>query len=455
MTKQKFISMVDVEGFQQRYDLQVRLNPHINILYGKNGKGKTTLLHIIANAIEHDFSRFQYVQFKKILLVSGEGNFLEITKGNQSADIFVHLDGKLISSLNNQFQIANHDKMELAKAFGGPPTYLPAFRSILEGVDSQPFTPDQNEPAVNRIFQMEKRLADANIHKMMQQDRSIPYGLWLDDHWARRVSNNTWLCRKWFGDFVPTIRYPSVSDVKHGMIDEWNSAVREINTGEQNMFRTTFLNTINYVTEGKNSIPYRTENILKELVALVEWTMSNSVQKASQEIYRELQASLATVDSSDESAAPILEIYRNALHRSAERELALLRPLRQFELTVNAFLKDKKIVIGHNESAFVPTGKLSVTFNGSAYELESLSSGERQIVTMLYFATRDFVANGVVLIDEPEISLHVDWQRKILSQISSHAPDKQIIACTHSPEIGADHLKETQDFDPYLNLEYA
>ena len=44
-----------------------------------------------------------------------------------------------------------------------------------------------------------------------------------------------------------------------------------------------------------------------------------------------------------------------------------------------------------------------------------------------------------VLIDEPEISLHVDWQRRLLRRMAEQIGGRQIIVCTHSPTIGADY----------------
>ena len=44
-----------------------------------------------------------------------------------------------------------------------------------------------------------------------------------------------------------------------------------------------------------------------------------------------------------------------------------------------------------------------------------------------------------MLIDEPEISLHVDWQRIIIAEITRQANGRQVIVCTHAPEIAADH----------------
>jgi predicted ATP-dependent endonuclease of OLD family len=43
----------------------------------------------------------------------------------------------------------------------------------------------------------------------------------------------------------------------------------------------------------------------------------------------------------------------------------------------------------------------------------------------------------VVLIDEPEISLHIDWQRKLLPEMVKQLDEKQLIICTHSAVIAS------------------
>jgi len=67
---------------------------------------------------------------------------------------------------------------------------------------------------------------------------------------------------------------------------------------------------------------------------------------------------------------------------------------------------------------------------------------------MLFSASRLATNQGTFLVDEPELSLHVDWQRCILTELMKQAVDRQIIACTHSPEVGADHPDAVQWFEP-------
>lgn len=70
-----------------------------------------------------------------------------------------------------------------------------------------------------------------------------------------------------------------------------------------------------------------------------------------------------------------------------------------------------------------------------------LSTGEINILTLLYRLVFETTCDSIVLIDEPEISLHVEWQEQISSvieKIMGMNPGMQVIIASHSPFIGAD-----------------
>jgi len=83
---------------------------------------------------------------------------------------------------------------------------------------------------------------------------------------------------------------------------------------------------------------------------------------------------------------------------------------------------------------------------------QALSSGERQIVTLIY-ATTKMSQRDVILIDEPEISLNVDWQRKLLPEMEKQIPSKQLIVCTHSPIISAKYRERMIELKPEITEE--
>ena len=68
----------------------------------------------------------------------------------------------------------------------------------------------------------------------------------------------------------------------------------------------------------------------------------------------------------------------------------------------------------------------------SAYQL---SSGEKQLLIILLTVLVQDNKPSILLMDEPEISLHIEWQRKLIRYIRELNPNVQVIIATHSPDI--------------------
>ena len=73
--------------------------------------------------------------------------------------------------------------------------------------------------------------------------------------------------------------------------------------------------------------------------------------------------------------------------------------------------------------------------NGSEFLLDDLSSGEKSLLARVVYLYIKDIKNKVILIDEPELSLHPTWQDKILKLYENYAIQNncQIIIATHSP----------------------
>ena len=78
--------------------------------------------------------------------------------------------------------------------------------------------------------------------------------------------------------------------------------------------------------------------------------------------------------------------------------------------------------------------------DGSPIELETLSSGEQHELVLLYDLLFDTSSNSLILIDEPELSLHVAWQDELLTDLQeiAHLSGFQALLATHSPQIIGD-----------------
>lgn len=71
-----------------------------------------------------------------------------------------------------------------------------------------------------------------------------------------------------------------------------------------------------------------------------------------------------------------------------------------------------------------------------SFDLGQLSSGEKQVLLLLIDALR--VGPNTLLVDEPELSMHVDWQQSLIKSMRELNSDAQLVMATHSPEVMAD-----------------
>ncbi|HEA3289565.1 TPA: AAA family ATPase [Pasteurella multocida] len=77
--------------------------------------------------------------------------------------------------------------------------------------------------------------------------------------------------------------------------------------------------------------------------------------------------------------------------------------------------------------------RLSFGDKTQAIYSENLSAGEKQMLSFVCYNA--FYENSIFFIDEPELSLHVDWQRRLYPILKSQSKKNQFIFATHSPFI--------------------
>ena len=85
----------------------------------------------------------------------------------------------------------------------------------------------------------------------------------------------------------------------------------------------------------------------------------------------------------------------------------------------------KKIVRKSNEIRFEQDGDILYPYQ--------LSAGEKQMLVILLTTLVQDNRSGVMFMDEPEVSLHVEWQQRLIALIRELNPHVQIILTTHSP----------------------
>ncbi|NOZ91079.1 MAG: AAA family ATPase [Epsilonproteobacteria bacterium] len=82
---------------------------------------------------------------------------------------------------------------------------------------------------------------------------------------------------------------------------------------------------------------------------------------------------------------------------------------------------------------------------GDSVKIDDLSTGEKEILNKAFFFFVNETKNSIILIDEPEISLHPTWQSHILKVYKNLAKEfnNQVIIATHSPQLIASTPKES------------
>ncbi|MEG0796302.1 MAG: AAA family ATPase [Odoribacter sp.] len=84
------------------------------------------------------------------------------------------------------------------------------------------------------------------------------------------------------------------------------------------------------------------------------------------------------------------------------------------------------------------TNHLIFIDNGEVIPLYKLSSGEKQLLLILLRVFLMEEQPYILLMDEPEISLHIEWQYRLFEEIRRLNPNCQIITSTHSPSLFGD-----------------
>lgn len=114
---------------------------------------------------------------------------------------------------------------------------------------------------------------------------------------------------------------------------------------------------------------------------------------------------------------------------SAEKAQLISAPKKRFQDIIDDLFTEtgKTIIRTENEIRFSQMGEELFPYQ--------LSSGEKQMLVILLTVLVEDNENYVLFMDEPEVSLHIDWQKRLIDLILELNPNVQIILTTHSPAV--------------------
>lgn len=216
---------------------------------------------------------------------------------------------------------------------------------------------------------------------------------------------------------------------------EWKDIAPDVNilVGINGCGKTTFLNCIyNYYTtsSNKSSLDCKGNNINIPLYFIRSFDVLDSDKRKKETPL--LQALLNVVMQNKNTTKSFFDYRMRMLNYPKEATLIEKRINKFFGIVNEMFGETGKVIEIDKES-----NRLIFKIKTVSIELEQLSSGEKQMLLILLTVFLQEEQPCVLLMDEPEISLHIAWQDKLISIIRELNPRCQLILTTHSPSIFA------------------
>jgi len=350
--------------------LEFDLARDLNIYFGVNGSGKTSLLKILYSALQNDVRHLRRVKFDEATVV------LSHKPHGEPEEITRWISSKALESIPPASQLINFPgpsgvvqvpvgmpqqgwRSEPAFNDGFPATYLPISRFVIEN---------------NNQFQW--NLQDPTPYSEAN----------LDQQFVNQIN------QRWFG-------YQNV------MLNQ----IRQLQAqGMASILTTLFTRRQDALDSEAPESAYASVQQF-----FLRQSMPFSVSR------EEFISSYA-----DTQTARVVGEIDDVERRIEEIELPRIR----LDELVSRFITTNKRVSFSGPMPVVLVGDQQIG-------LDALSSGEKQILRLLIDALS--MQGECMLIDEPEISLNIDWQRELIEAIQTVNPNVQLIIATHAPEIMA------------------
>jgi predicted ATPase len=167
---------------------------------------------------------------------------------------------------------------------------------------------------------------------------------------------------------------------------------------------------------------------VSELTNKLHIDLSNSIEKKINAFSSNNSISRLNNEDTDktllEGAHKILNEIQQELNINTSQREKLLLPFNILSDLINNIFHHKGIKV---------TEKLTLGEAKEAMFSDKLSAGEKQMLSFICYNA--FSQDSVFFIDEPEISLHVDWQRTLFPTLISQSSNNQFFVATHSPFI--------------------
>lgn len=400
------IKEIKIQGFWDRGEVNCIFNKDVNIIIGRNGTGKTTLMNILHSALTCDLNGLAESSFEEVSILLESGRLTKEVVVRRFKDS---------ESVERRYEDVSY---------------------IIDGVEYQvslliPIE-RRHSPLMRRRVEEEASEVRAALGALLKISSISVYRLRHDEDYEVRDK------------FGVRITAPVDYRVEEALV-ELSQYIAEIGIEEQKVSKELqkhVLASILYSLEDQLNSTFtlqfdreREETSLRNAYRQLK-AMDSDISEKIKIHVQMISETIKGIDNKSEGVdfRPLeaLRKTRKVIDLSLEANEKVIEIKKQINLFINKlkeFMPEKDFVI--------ESGKLVVKNNYGEIKVRKLSSGEKQLIILLIEALLQREQDYLLLADEPEISLHIEWQGKIIPAVRELNPNAQIIVATHSPEVAA------------------
>ncbi len=430
-----FVESVEISSLFGKYEYRLPkdgggLNPRLFILYGDNGTGKTTILFLLHHLLSRSTKRghksaIARVPFKFVNVNFSNGNSLRVERSDPSSRDFTFRICRGQTTVIKRLYVANSfgiiPPME-AKGDVQAEENLNNVYDQLIGLQSYTLTDDRqldSDQLADEYLQMTEGREDEKKGIQVMPYRRLGLDSALSDsHLASAIQRaGQWADAQFRSD--TSSGTTNVNAIYLDLLNRIGSGKQKEQSNSPDQIRSALVTKVN-----------RLEDRIEQHVKF------GLEPPLPTDHFRERIWSMA--DRDIELAAHVLEPYFDGVDARLKAQQTTVHTIYSFLSTLNQYYRDKKVLF-HAESGFMVQYE-----SGDHLPTRSLSSGERQLLTIFCNVMAARANPCLFMVDEPEISLNIKWQRRLVDSLLECTLNSgiQLAMASHSFELLSAHSED-------------
>ncbi|MDG0059015.1 AAA family ATPase [Priestia sp. P5] len=421
---------IKIRGLFNKYDYEINFEEQINIFVAENGHGKTTIIKIIVAALNRDSETLNKLPFEKVELDFGNNNVVSIRK-NKNKNL---KDSSWIKNYSEKYFFTEYlsNKKNLPETLHDYVMFREdevvseeVIRFYLRNLKNQKEYTKEDIKRANKYLNHLKDSYTESYEKIEEN---------LKEHVKylptfRRVEAEL---REIYTDDIEFEGKFEESSLKFGLKDVESRINRLTNRLTKEAFETH--SKINGEILGdllSDSTLAISENQRKEITMEKTKIILGRIGKENIKEYDKLNDFLTNLNTSEYSNKEFLEYYIYKLIKIYDSQREIDNKIKEFKDVCNKYLINKELV--YDEIS--PRIRINDLEDNNPISFSELSSGEKQILSIFSELYLEDTKPMIYIIDEPELSLSIAWQKRILKDIYNSGKIALLISTTHSPFI--------------------